>query len=109
MYFPQVLGWFDDIGSRMAVDFLLRWPDLESHQRARSATLERFFVDHHSRSTERIRQRIEEMRKAVAATHDQAVVSSSRAAVAAWVSLLGPLAPVLARKTLSSGALQDAC
>jgi hypothetical protein len=58
MYFPQVLGWFDDIGSRMAVDFLLRWPDLESLQRAKSATIECFFVDHNSRSMERIRQRI---------------------------------------------------
>jgi hypothetical protein len=42
MYFPQVLGWLDDIGSRMAVDFLLRWPDLESLQRSRSGTIERF-------------------------------------------------------------------
>src|ERR1043166_4940772 len=37
MYFPQVLQWFDDMGSIMAADFLLRWPDLESLQRARSA------------------------------------------------------------------------
>jgi transposase len=91
MYFPQVLQWFDDIGSMMAADFLLRWPDLESLQRARSATIERFFVEHNSRSMERIRQRLEEIRTAVRATHDQAVVSSCRAAVVAWAGLLRPL------------------
>lgn len=91
MYFPQALGWLDDIGSRMAADFLLRWPDLESLQRARSATIERFFVDHNSRNMERIRQRIEDIRKAVTATQDQAVVNSCRTAVTAWVGLLLPL------------------
>lgn len=91
MYFPQALQWFDDIGSLLAVDFLQRWPDLEALQRARSATIERFFLDHNSRSMPRIRQRIEEIRKAVRATHDQAVVSSCRTAVAAWAGLLRPL------------------
>jgi transposase len=91
MYFPQVLQWFDDMGSIMAADFLLRWPDLESLQRARSATIERFFVDHNSRNKERIGERLEEIRKAVQATHDQAVVSSCRDAVVAWAGLLRPL------------------
>src|SRR3954454_4376436 len=53
MYFTQVLQWFDDIVSLMAADFLLRWPDLDILQRARPATIERFFVEHHSRSMER--------------------------------------------------------
>src|SRR5215467_3652921 len=84
MYFPQVLQWFDDMGSIMAADFLLRWPDLESLQRARSSTIERFFVDHNSRNKERIGERLEEIRQAVQATHDQVVVSSCRQAVMAW-------------------------
>jgi transposase len=91
MYFPQVLQWFDDIGSLMAADFFLRWPDLDSLQRARPATIERFFVDHHSRSRELIRKRVEEIRKAVPATQDHAVLNSCRAAVVAWAGLLRPL------------------
>lgn len=91
MYFPQTVQWFDDIGSLLVVDFLQRWPDLQTLQRARSATIERFFLDHNSRSMPRIRQRIEQMRKAVCATHDEAVVSSCRAAVAAWIGVLRPL------------------
>src|SRR5215471_19312491 len=91
LYFPQVLKWFDDIGSRIAADFLLRWPDLETLQRARSATIERFFLEHNSRSMERIRERLEQIRKAMAATNDQAVVSCSSAAVVAWAGLLRQL------------------
>src|SRR5262249_50796924 len=40
---------------------------------------------------ERIRERLEQIPKAVAATKDQAVVSSCRAAVVAWAGLLRPL------------------
>ena len=29
MYFPQVLDWFDEIGSPSAAEFLERWPSLE--------------------------------------------------------------------------------
>jgi hypothetical protein len=64
VYFPQVLEWFDGIGSRIAADFLVR-PSLESLQRARSSTIERFFVDHNSRNMERIRERLKRIRKAV--------------------------------------------
>jgi hypothetical protein len=58
MCFPQVLHWFD-VGSTMAADFLERWPSLEQLQRARPASIERFFVDHNSRDHERIAQRLE--------------------------------------------------
>jgi hypothetical protein len=34
MYFPQVLAWFDEIGSNIAAEFLERWPSLEKLQRA---------------------------------------------------------------------------
>ena len=91
MYFPQVLEWFDEIGSSIAADFLVRWPSLESLQRARSSTIERFFVDHNSRNRERIRERLEQIGKAVAATTDGAVVSSCSTAVVAWAGLLRPL------------------
>ena len=49
MYFPQVLDWFDEIGSNIAAEFLERWPSLDKLQRARPATIERFFIDHNSR------------------------------------------------------------
>ncbi|HLI84620.1 MAG TPA: transposase, partial [Bryobacteraceae bacterium] len=42
MYFPQVLEWFDEIGSNIAADFLEQWPTLAKLQRAKPATIERF-------------------------------------------------------------------
>ena len=88
MYFPQVLDWFDEIGSNIAAEFLERWPSLEKLQRARPATIERFFIDHNSRDPDRIKERLEQIRKAVPATTDAAVVTSSSAAIVAWAGLL---------------------
>ena len=87
-YFPQVLDWFNDIGCGIVADFLLRWPTLDALQRARQSTIERFFLDHNSRNTERIRERLEQIRTAIPATKDQAVLISGSAAVVAWASLL---------------------
>ena len=91
MYFPQVLDWFDEVGCSIAADFLLRWPSLENLQRARRSTIEHFFVEHNSRSIERIRERLEQIGKAVPATTDRAVVDSCSAAVVAWANLLQAL------------------
>src|ERR1700693_277745 len=74
MYFPQVLDWFDEIGSNIVAEFLERWPDLDKLQRARPATIERFFIDHNSRNAESIASRLEQIRKAVPATTDGAVL-----------------------------------
>ena len=57
MYFPQVFDWFDEIGSRIVAEFLERWPNLDKLQRARPATIERFFIDHNSRKAESIASR----------------------------------------------------
>jgi len=88
MYFPQALDWFDEIGSNIAVEFLERWPSLDQLQRARPATIERFFIGHNSRNSERIEQRLEQIRKAVPATNDVAVVTSCSAAILAWAAVL---------------------
>jgi transposase len=88
MYFPQVLNWFDEVGSNIVAEFLERWPSLEKLQRARPATIERFFIDHNSRDPDRIKERLEQIRKAVPATTDSAVVASCSAAILGWAALL---------------------
>lgn len=88
MYFPQVLNWFDEIGSNIVADFLERWPSLEKLQRARLATIERFFIDHNSRDRARLAERIEQIRKAIPATTDAAVLSSCSTAIGVWAALL---------------------
>jgi Transposase IS116/IS110/IS902 family/Transposase len=88
MYFPQALLWFDRMGSKSAAEFLERWPSLEKLQGAKPATLERFFIDHHSRAAERIAERLEQIRQAVPATTDAAVARSSSTAIVVWAGLL---------------------
>jgi transposase len=88
MHFPQVLDWFDEVASNIVAEFLERWPSLEKLQRARPATIERFFIDHNSRDPGRIKERLEQIRKAVPAATDPAVVTSSLAAIIGWTAVL---------------------
>lgn len=96
MYFPLILDWFDEIGSYIAVDFLLRWPSLEQLRRARPATIERFFLDHNSRNAERITDRLQQLKQAIPATKDAAVVTASVAAIQAWSAILKPVLEAIA-------------
>jgi transposase len=91
LYYPQVLEWFDEIGSNIAAEFLERWPSLDKLQRARPATIERFFIDHNSRKAESIARRLDQIQKATPATKDAAVIASCAAAVVAWGGLLKQL------------------
>jgi transposase len=88
MYFPQALDWIDDIDSSLGLDFLERWPTLEQLQRTKPNTLHRFFVDHHSRSQERIRARIQAIYPAVPATTDPAMLTAGPAIAAGLVEQL---------------------
>ncbi|HET9377732.1 MAG TPA: hypothetical protein VFO40_22355 [Chthoniobacterales bacterium] len=85
MYFPQVLDWFSEVTSPIAGDFLERWPTLQKVQKARPETLRRFLVQHHSCTSASIDRRLEEIRRAMPATHDAAVTCSCSAAVLALV------------------------
>jgi transposase len=96
MYFPQALLWFEEIGSNIAAEFLECWPSLEKLQRAKPATIKRFFIDHHSRDPERLAERLEQIRQAVPATTDSAVAQSSSTALVVWAGLLKQVLAALA-------------
>lgn len=91
LYFPQILDWFDAVDSAMVGAFLQRWPTLESAQGARPKTLRQFFYKHNCRSEERIQQRIEQIRRAIPATRDVAVIRSATASVAVLIRLIATL------------------
>jgi len=88
LYFPQVLDWFDQVSSEITGDFLERWPTLEKLQRAKPVTIRRFLCDHNSRDPEKIEARLAEIRRAVSATHDVAVITTATTAVIALVRIL---------------------
>ncbi len=94
--FPQVLEWFDEIDSREVEESLRRWPTLEKLQRARSATLGRFFERHHPRSHQRNGERVAAIRQGHGAMPDAAVRAAARAMVATLLRLLGTLAEGIA-------------
>lgn len=74
--FPQVLKWFDEPDCAMVCAFLLRWPSLQSLRKVPASTLRKFFHQHNCRSAEKIDERIQQMRDAVAATHDAALLET---------------------------------
>ncbi|HSR51448.1 MAG TPA: IS110 family transposase [Acidobacteriota bacterium] len=73
-YFPQVLAWFPELSSRMLREFLTRWPTLEKARRAHRRSLEKFFR-RHRRSAAKTQTTVAEIKRAVALTHDEAVLA----------------------------------
>lgn len=87
-YFPQALQWFTDKDTVIFCDFLTQWPTLKSAQRARPATLKRFFQTHHVRYEHVIAQRIEQIKAALPLTEDPGVITPQALLVEALVAQL---------------------
>jgi transposase len=91
LYFPQILTWFDEVDSALVGVLLERWPTLEALQKARPATLRSFFTQHNCRRAELIDQRLEQIRQAIPAIRDTAVIQSAVAMVHVLVALIATL------------------
>jgi transposase len=87
-YFPHVLQWFQEKDTGIFCDFLSRWPTLKAAQLARRTTLEHFFREHHVRSADVIKTRIEAIQSAVALTTDTGVITPNVLLVHALVAQL---------------------
>jgi transposase len=74
LYFPQVLGWFDDLAAPICRDFLERWPTLPQLQAEDPEQLRGFFHQHGSRSAQRIETRLSQIREAKPLTQDDAII-----------------------------------
>ena len=86
--FPQIVHWFDDPASVMVGSLLLRWPTLQALQKASRKVLLKFFSQHNCRSEELIRQRIEQIRQAVIATTDEALMQTGLLCIQNSIALL---------------------
>jgi len=86
--FPQILRWFDDPAAPLVGDLLLRWPTLQQLQKASSKTLLKFFHEHNCRSEERIKQRLDEIGKAVPAITDPALLKTGTLCIHNSVGIL---------------------
>jgi len=72
--FPQILDWFDAIGKPIVIDFLRQWPTLANLQKARPQTVLAFFRKHNSHSSERNKERLDEIARAKPVTENIAVL-----------------------------------
>ena len=89
--FPQVLRWFDNVSTPLVYDLLLRWPTLPDLQKVPSKKLLHFFHQHNCRSAERNQQRLAEIRQAVPATHDPALLKAGVLCIQNTVRLLAQM------------------
>lgn len=77
-YFPQAIDLVGEIVyTRLACDFLRRWPSLDHIQRANAETVRAFYYGHNCRRGDRIEERIELIQRATPLTTDAAVVETS--------------------------------
>jgi transposase len=77
--FPQALELCgEDLWRPLAGAFLLKWPTLQSLQKAKPAMVKQFYYRHGSRSQKLIEGRLELLAKAVALTDESAVLESHR-------------------------------
>lgn len=81
----------------LAAEFLARWPDLESLQRAKPEVVRAFFFKHNSRSTKKIQERLNAITAAKALTTDPAIILPARQLVLALATMLRPLHLAIAR------------
>lgn len=97
-YFPQALDWTGkSLTSRLACDFLLKWPTLEAVQRARSDTVRKFYYGHNCRRRDAVEARIESIQTAVPLTTDPAIVDTSVLTVQMLATQIRTLGPAIAR------------
>lgn len=77
-YFPQVIAWTgNDLTTRLTSDFLLKWPTLESVQRAHTQTVRKFYYAHNCRRGDVVERRLREIKSAIPLTTDLAIVDTS--------------------------------
>jgi transposase len=94
-YFPQALEILSgNVSSRLAGDFLSKWPDFEAFQQAKPAQLKRFFYGHNVRSPQVI-EHVLNAQKGTPLTTDPAVVQSGARLSQMHAKLIQTLNPII--------------
>ena len=91
LYFPQMLDWFDAVDSPLVGALLKRWPTLEALQKARPDTVRSFFTTHNCRSQELIERRLDQIRSAIPAVRDKALIEAAQTMTKVLVELIATL------------------
>lgn len=96
-YFPQALELVNgNLASRLACDFLIKWPTLPAFQQAKPSTIKRFYHGHNIRSPQVIEKVLGLVTTAQPLTTDAAIVESGRRLSQMYAQLIQTLNPVIA-------------
>jgi transposase len=95
-YFPQALELVNgNLTSRLAGDFLIKWPTFESFQQAKPSTIKKFYYGHNIRSPQVIQRVLGLATTAQPLTTDPAIVQSGRRRSQMYAQLIRALNPVI--------------
>ena len=90
--FPQALSLCgDDLWTPLALDFLERWPELATLQRAKQETIRSFYVTHNSRRPSVISERLALIAQARPLTTDRAVIDPAILQIELLIAVLRSL------------------
>jgi transposase len=107
-YYPLAEQLFGDLMTKpIATEFLARWPDLESLQKAGPSALRSFFFKHHSRSLKTIEERLAAIAQAKPLTTDPAILLPARLRVVGLAAMLKPLHRLIAKLDQQIGKTMD--
>lgn len=87
-YYPQPIDWFKEKDTTIFCDFIAKWPSLQSVQRAREATLMKFFNSHNARYTTVNQQRIAQIKSEQALTNDKGIIEPNQLMVSLFIPQL---------------------
>jgi Domain of unknown function (DUF4351)/Transposase len=97
LYFPQMVQWFDRVDSALVGALLERWPTLEQLRLQDAGTLRQFFREHDQSGERRLENRLEQIRLAMPATLDPAVIQSAALQTGILVRLIQVLREGIAK------------
>jgi transposase len=96
-YFPQAIELCNhNLASRLATDFLAKWPTLEAFQKAKPSALKKFYYGHNIRSPEVIKKVLSLVTTAQALTTDSAIIESGSRLTQLHAQVIQTLNPLIA-------------
>jgi transposase len=95
-YFPQAIEVLNsNLTSRLAGDFLMKWPTLEGFQQAKPSTIKKFFYGHNIRSPEVIEKILNLAIMARPLTTDRAIIVSGSCLSQMHAQMIQTLNPII--------------
>src|SRR5258707_1506539 len=95
-YFPQAIQLCSgNLMSRLACDFLKKWPTLEAFQQAKPSTIKRFYYGHNIRSPKIIEKALSLAKTAKSLTIDPAIVESGSRLSLMHLQMIQTLNPII--------------